>query len=65
MLRSISDLVAVALMATTGVLMAPICPALIAVLLVLAVGSLFGLDQLKVWLFRRLEDPMRLTGSMR
>ncbi len=50
---SIADLVVVALMATTGVLMAPISPVLIAELLAAVVIYLLRVDQVKVVIFRR------------
>ena len=54
MLSSIVDLVVVATLATTGVLMTPVSPELIVLLLVVVAVYLLILDQLKVRMFRRL-----------
>ena len=50
---SIADLVIVVFMATTGVLMTPVAPALIATLLAAVAGYLLILDQFKILIFRR------------
>jgi H+-transporting ATPase len=50
---SIADLAVVVLMATTGVLMAPVAPALIATLLAVVAVYLLILDQFKILIFRR------------
>ncbi len=52
---SIADLAVVAVMATTGVLMAPVSPVLIAALLAAVAAYLLILDQVKVFIFRRFE----------
>ncbi len=51
---SVADLVIVAAMATTGILMAPVGAALIAVLLAVVAVYLLVLDAMKVQLFRRM-----------
>ncbi|MDE2301835.1 MAG: plasma-membrane proton-efflux P-type ATPase [Sphingomonadales bacterium] len=53
-LSSIADLVVVAAMATTGILMAPVSGRLIALLLAVVAVYLLILDQMKVGMFRRL-----------
>jgi H+-transporting ATPase len=50
---SVADLAVVVLMATTGVFMAPVAPALIAMLLAVVAAYLLILDQFKVLIFRR------------
>jgi H+-transporting ATPase len=52
---SIVDLAVVVLLATKGILMAPVSPLLIAALLGTVVIYLLVIDQLKVPIFRRLE----------
>ncbi len=54
MLSSIVDLLVVAAMASTGVLMTPVSPELIVLLLAVVAAYLLILDQLKVRMFRRL-----------
>ncbi|MBS0560070.1 MAG: plasma-membrane proton-efflux P-type ATPase [Proteobacteria bacterium] len=54
MLSSVADLAIVSVMAATGILMAPVAPALIGLLLVLTALYLVGLDQLKVRIFRHV-----------
>ncbi|MDE2063284.1 MAG: plasma-membrane proton-efflux P-type ATPase [Bradyrhizobium sp.] len=50
---SIADLFVVGLMASKGVLMAPVSPALLGALLLAVVAYLLVLDQVKVFIFRR------------
>ena len=54
LLSSVLDVVIVSLLATRGLLMAPISPLLIAGLLALVAGYLVLLDHLKIFIFRRL-----------
>ena len=53
-LSSIMDLLVVAMLATTGILMTPVNPGLIILLLAVVAAYLLVLDQLKVMMFRRL-----------
>jgi H+-transporting ATPase len=50
---SLLDIVVVSVMASLGILMAAISPALVAGLLAVALGYLFILDRLKIYIFRR------------
>ncbi len=54
MLSSIIDILVVAVMATTGILMTPVGVALVGLLLAAVAAYLLVLDQLKVLIFRRL-----------
>lgn len=51
---SIADVAAVAVMATAGILMAPISPALVAGVLAVVLLWLLAVDRVKVAVFRRL-----------
>jgi H+-transporting ATPase len=58
---SLLDIVVVSIMASRGILMAAISPALVAGLLAVALGYLFILDHLKIYIFRR--SGLGLDGS--
>jgi H+-transporting ATPase len=60
---SAADITALSLMATFGVLMAPVAPVVILVLLGLVALAAGGLDRLKLWLFRVTESGGDLAGS--
>lgn len=53
-LSSIADLSIVTILASNGLLMAPLAPQIIGALFLAAVSLAFVLDQVKVWLFARL-----------
>lgn len=54
MLATVLDIAVVSTMASLGILMTSISPALIAVLFVIALGYLALLDLVKVWMFRHI-----------
>lgn len=62
-LSSIADLVVVSAMAIVGILMAPVAPALIALLLAVIAAYLVVMDQFKVQIFRRLSVRGSTTPS--
>ncbi len=63
LVASASDIAALSLLATFGVLMAPVAPVVILALLGLVALAAIGLDRLKLWLFRVTESGGDLAGA--